>query len=171
MPEINDSILSLFAAIGGVLAAGAAWRSASSASRALGHAEDVEHRSLLREINSTLQQIIAEGMSVNELCETLKLDYKQLFSFPNRGGSGLEQKSIDAVESRQIKVGALQGKALKFMEKREHLGDKTAKELTDILVAKESCLRHIAREKEALTREMHDIRQQVQEYRVKAKGL
>lgn len=172
---MNESTLSLIAAVGGVVAAVgglfaaiAAFRSAGVAKSAAEHAQEVERRSLLRDVSAAAQSVIAESLRIDDLSNNLKRAYRQLSTFAGQTGGSRENLHIEEVEKKQRDVGPLQQKGREFLENHEALRSMSEENLTESLTQFEGYLTQIRRVKEKLSQDLASVEQQNQLFREKA---
>ena len=156
------------AAVGGLFAAIAAFRSAGIAKTAANHAQEVERRSLLREVTAVGQSVIAESFRVDDLSNNLKRAYRNLSVFAGQTGGSREKVHVEEVEKKQREVVTLQQGAMGSLENRESLRAMSEEELTGLLTKFEGYLIEIRRVKEKLGQELASVEQQNQLFREKA---
>ena len=175
MCTLDQSTLTLFSAVGGVLgaagglfAAVAAFRSAGAAKEAAKHAQQVEHRELVRDVIAAAQNTIAETMRVDDICNRLKMGYRDLSIFTGQTGGSREKVHIDEVEKKQKQVIPPQQEALKLLEDKKLLLDKEESALTDELVKFEGYVIQVRRVKEKLEQDLISLERENQTFRENA---
>jgi hypothetical protein len=85
-------------AIGAVLAAVAAFRSAAAAKVSAEHAREVERRNVLREVLVAATEIVAEGARVKALIGDLKREIQTQAGFAGQSGGGRGQARKDELD-------------------------------------------------------------------------
>jgi hypothetical protein len=172
MDQGNLSIISavggVVAAFGGLFAALAAFRSAGVAKNAADRAQEVESRSLIRDVTASAQAVIAESLRVDDLSNNLKREYKDLSIFSGGVGGSREKVHVDAVEDKQKGVIPLQQEALGILENGETLRGMSEETISGLLTKYEGYLIQIRRVKEKLGIELGSVKQQNHLFREKA---
>ena len=172
MHEASLSLISAIggavAAVGGLFAAIAAFRSAGIAKSAAAHAQQVEHRSLVRDVTAAAQSVIAESLRVDDLSNNLKRACRDLSVFVGQTGGSREKVHIEDVEKKQGEILPLQKEAMDSLENRESLRAMSYEELTELLIKFEGYLIQIRRIKEKLDQELASVDQQNQLFREKS---
>ncbi|HHJ16273.1 MAG TPA: hypothetical protein ENJ80_06205 [Gammaproteobacteria bacterium] len=156
------------AAFGGLFAALAAFRSAGIAKNAADRAQEVERRSLIRDVTASAQAVIAESLRVDDLSNNLKREYKDLSIFSGGVGGSREKVHVDAVEEKQRGVMSLQQEALSTLENGEALRGMSEETLSGLLAKYEGYLIQIRRVKEKLLLELGSVEKQNYLFREKA---
>lgn len=164
--SLISAITGVVAAVGGLFAAIAAFRSAGTAKGAAARAQEVERRSILRDVNAAAQSVIAESFRVDDLSNNLKCAYRDHFVFAGRGSR--DKGQVEKVERKQREVGALQQETMGSLENREALRAMSEEELTGLLTKFEGYLIQVRRVKEKLVQELASVEQQNQLFREKA---
>lgn len=175
MYAMDQNTLSIIAAVGGVVAAFgglfaaiAAFRSAGVAKISAVRAQEIERRSLIREVATSAQAVIAESLRIDDLSNNLKREYKDLSIFSGGTGGSREKVHFDAVEEKQKGVISLQQDALSTLEDGEMLRGMTEEALSGLLTKYEGYLIQIRRVKEKLVLELGSVEQQNHLFREKA---
>ena len=148
------AIAGFVAAAGGVWAARAAHRSAVSAQEAARHAEKVDRRGLLRDLNMTAHRVVAESLQIGSLIEELKTEYRMLATSSGESGSSREKLLIQRVEAQQKEISPLQEEARNLIEARAQLGAAPEEDLTQLLSKLDGYLVQVLRIKDSLDREL-----------------
>jgi hypothetical protein len=151
---LSLTIAGLAATAGSVWAARAAHRSAVAAQEAAQHAEKVDRRGLLRDLNLTAHRVVAEALQISSLSEELKTEYRMRATSAGESGSSREKLLIQRVEAHQKEVSPLQGQARTLIEERAQLGTASEEELTQYLGKLDGYLVQILRIKDSLEREL-----------------
>ena len=147
-------IAGLLAAAGGLWAARAAHQSAATAQEAAKHAETVDRRGLVRDLNATAHRIVAESLQIGSLIEELKAEYRMFATSSGQLGSSREKLLIQRAEAKQKEVCPLQEEAQKLIEVRAHLGNVSEEDLTESLSKLDGYLVQVLRIKDSLEREV-----------------
>jgi len=157
----------ILGAAGGLFAAIAAFRSAGTAKDAAKHAQQVEHRTLVRDVIAAAQNVIAEGMRVDDISNKLKRGYRDLFEFAGQSSSSRQIILTEGVEKKQHGVTPLQQESLKLVEGKKALLEKEEAELTDELVKYEGYVIQVRLVKEELEHDLATVERENQPHREK----
>ena len=162
-----SAIGGIVAAVGGTFAALAAWRSAGLAKNAADRAQEVERRSLLREVTATAQSVIAESLRVDHLANELKSKYGDLFILAGQTGVSRKRVLVDKIEETRKGVVPLQQEAKASLGKSETLRTMPEEGLSQLLTKFEGNLIQIRQVKEKFGLELVSVEQQIQPFREK----
>ena len=175
MCTLDQSTLTIISAVGGVIgavgglfAAVAAFRSAGTAKEAAKHAQQVEHRELVRDVIAAAQNTIAETMRVDDISNKLKMGYRELSIFTGQLGGSRGKAHTGEVEKKQQQVIPLQQEAIKLLEDKKSLREKEESELTDELVKYEGYVIQVRRVKEKLELDLASVERENQTFRENA---
>lgn len=149
-----SAIAGLLAIAGSVWAARAAHQSALTAQAAAQRAEQVDRRSLLRDLSTAAHRLVAESLQINSLIEELKTEYRVAATSAGQSGSSREKLLIQRADAKQKEVSPLQENAQKLIEERALLGDTSEAELTQMLLKFDGYLVEVLRVRESLQREL-----------------
>ena len=152
LDQTTLSLVSAFAgligAVGGLFAAVAAFRSAGTAKEAAKHAQQVEHRELVRDLVAILQSIVAETMRVDDLANKLKTSYESLEIIHGESGKDRARVLIGALKRKQSGIGDFQQNARNYLEGVKSLRSTPEEELTSLVLKHDGYLIQIRRVKE-----------------------
>ena len=162
-----SAIGGIVAAVGGTFAALAAWRSAGLAKNAADRAQEVERRSLLREVTATAQSVIAEGLRVDDLANKLKSGYGDQFKLSGNTGGSRERMLVDKVEETRKGVVPMQQEAKDSLEKSETLRTMREEGLSELLTRFEGNLIQIRQVKENFGLELNSVEQRTISFKKK----
>jgi hypothetical protein len=151
---VISAIAGLVAAAGGFWAARAAQQSAVTAQEASRHAETVDRRGLVRDLNATAHRIAAESLQIGSLIEELKAEYRMFATSSGQLGSSREKLLIQQAEAKQKDVYPLQEEAQKLIEVRANLVNVSEEDLTQSLSKLDGYLVQVLRIKDNLEREV-----------------
>jgi len=154
---VISTITALTVAAGGLWAARAAHRSASSAHDAARYAEKVDLRGILRDLITTCHRVIAESAQIDSLAEELKTEYRLLATFSGQSGSKREKVHILRVESKQKDIVALQQEAQQQIKQRTAMLSASEQEVTEALIKFDGYLVQVLQIKGSLEREIASV--------------
>lgn len=157
----------IIGAVGGLFAAVAAFRSAGTASQAAKNAQQVEHRELVRDVVSVAQSVIAESMRIDDISNKLKSGLRDLAKSRGQFGGKIQKALTEEVEKKQKSVIPLQQEALKLLEDKKALRERSEEDLTDELVKFEGYQIQIRRVKENLQHDLIEVERDNQAFREK----
>lgn len=124
--------------------------SADTADRALKHAQEIWRTELQRDVNASIQSIIAESQEIDDLAERLKLGYRDSARFSGRSGSDTERLLKEKVEKHRAEIAPIRKKALKYSEDKKLLRALSDDELAYLLGEFEANLNQVRRIKKEL---------------------
>lgn len=150
-------ITDLITATATFAAAFAAWYSAKIAINASDHAHEVELRSLLRDLNNTLQRIISETMRIGTLKTNVIRSQNELSMHMGQYGGTKQDSLNEGTEKSYANVIRFQQEARQLLEEQKPLREKNEKELTDLLLKHEGHLTQILRVKETLKEDLESF--------------
>jgi hypothetical protein len=156
-----SAITGAVAAVGGLLAAAAAFRSAGNARAAAARSEKVEIRELANKLIVLAHSIVTESERVDDLAAKLKRGYDDLFRFA--GDAKRAKPHIAEVEDSRKSIADFRTEAAKIPEHRMDLQKKSEQELSEKLIMYDGYLQKIKAVKEKCALELASVEREVRE--------
>lgn len=159
------TISAVVSAVASMLAAGAAWWAAVSATRSNNQAGRERRVTLEREANRSIHQVFAGATRVIELAEALKRDYTSLFALSGR--------NIDATKPLHDRVVTKQAEAEVMRESahacdNENLRKRLDTELEEYIHTMEGHLAHLNKLEDSLASDRRSVEEQIRPLRERA---
>lgn len=163
--ELVSAVAAVVSAIGGALAAWAAYRSADSARASQRATEEAERRASLRQVAATCGEIITEAKCVETRGNRTKLAYNTLAVFSGSIGNSAITIRLNEVDAKVQRSADLAKHAKLFVDGASALVQAPSEELDRVQLRESIALVEVRALREELDLELAELQSQIAQCR------